>query len=215
MKTFKAIIFDCDGVLIDSEIIANRVEVEVKNEFGFPITIEEQLKTFVGLSKNHPVMQAELKRLPPAYWQVVDDRCKAAYLKDLKSIDGVTDALEKLTLPKCVASSSEPDWLAFKLKHTKLDRHFLGAVFSGSMVQQSKPAPDLFLLALEKMRWRSEDTLVVEDSVAGVEAGKAAGLTVWGFLGGSHIYPGHKERLLQSGADHIFSDFQDILRAVQ
>ncbi len=207
---FKSIIFDCDGVLIDSEIIANRIEVEVKTELGFPITLEEQLKKFVGLGMSHPVMQAELRRLPADYWQIVDDRVKVAYINELKAIDGVVEILEQLSLPKCVASSSEPEWLAFKLEHTKLARHFPDAVFSGRMVKKSKPAPDLFLLALEKMGWDASSCLVVEDSVAGVEAGKAAGLIVCGFTGGAHMYPGHAERLMAAGADHMISNFQQI-----
>ena len=208
----KSIIFDCDGVLIDSEIIANRIEVEVKSELGFPITLEEQLKKFVGLGMSHPVMQEELKRLPPDYWQVVDDRVKVAYLNELKVIDGVVEFLAQLSLPKCVASSSEPEWLTFKLEHTKLIHHFPNAVFSGRMVKKSKPAPDLFLLAIAKMGWESPGCLVIEDSVVGVEAGKAAGLTVCGFTGGAHIYPGHAEKLIQAGADHLVSDFKQIER---
>ncbi len=208
----ETIIFDCDGVLIDSEIIANRTEVEIKNELGFPITLEEQLKKFVGLGLNHPVMQAELKRLPPDYFEVLDRRVKVAYLKELKAIAGVVDVLEKLTLPKCVASSSEPEWLTFKLKQTKLEHFFGDAVFSGRMVQNTKPAPDLFFLVLDRMAWKAATTLVIEDSIAGVQAAKAAGLTVWGFLGGAHIYSGHDKLLIDAGADRTFSDFNEVLQ---
>ena len=109
-----------------------------------------------------------------------------------------------------MASSSEPEGLAFKLEHTKLKHHFPEAIFSGRMVERTKPAPDLFLLALEKMGWPAGNTLVVEDSVAGVEAGRAAGLTVWGFTGGSHIYPGHEEKLVKAGADRIIANFKVI-----
>lgn len=210
-RSFESIIFDCDGVLVDSEIIANRVEVEVKAELGFPITLEEQLKTFVGLAKNHPAMQAELRRLPPDYWRIVDDRCEIAYQNELVAIKGVAEVLKRIRLPKCVASSSEPEWLAFKLRHTNLDHHFGDAVFSTKLVRRSKPAPDLFLYALDRMGWKAESTLVIEDSVVGVEAGKAAGLRVWGFTGGSHILPGHEEKLLGAGADRIFSDFRSLL----
>lgn len=210
MRNIKSIIFDCDGVLIDSEIIANRIEVEVKTELGFPITLEAQLKKFVGLGMSHPVMQAELQRLPADYWQIVDDRVKVAYTKELKPINGVTEVLEQLSLPKCVASSSEPEWLTFKLEHTKLIHHFPNAIFSGRMVKNSKPAPDLFLLALQKMSWEGSSCLVIEDSIVGVQAGKAAGLTVFGFTGGAHIYPGHAEKLIAAGADYMISDFRQI-----
>jgi HAD superfamily hydrolase (TIGR01509 family) len=213
-QKFNSIIFDCDGVLVDSEIIANRIEVEVKTKLGFTITLEEQIRTFTGLAKSHPVMQAELKRLPANYWEVVDDRYKIAYRNELKAIKGVPETLERLRLPKCVASSSEPEWLAFKLSHTKISHHFGDSVFSTKLVKRSKPAPDLFLFVLEKMGWESSSTVVVEDSVIGVEAAKAAGLQVWGFTGGSHIYPGHEERLLKAGADRIIARFERLLEMV-
>lgn len=166
---------------MDSEIIANRIEVEFKNEFRFPISLEEQLKTIVGLAVSHPRMQAELNRLPSNYWQIVDDRCKVAYQKELRAIAGVTETIEGLDVPKCVASSSEPEMLAFKLRHTGLDLYFGEAVFNTKLIKRSKPAPDLFLFALERMGWDVASTFVFEDSVVGVEAGKAAGLYVVGF----------------------------------
>jgi HAD superfamily hydrolase (TIGR01509 family) len=214
MTKFKSIIFDCDGVLIDSEIIANRIEVEVKTELGFPITLEKQLQTFVGLGLSHPLIQQEMAKLPPNYFQLVDDRVKQAYLKELEAISGVPEVLAQLQLPKCVASSSEPEWLDFKLKHTNLHHHFPNAVFSGRSVQRGKPAPDLFLLAMSTLGWKATDCLVVEDSVAGVQAGKAAGLFVCGFLGGAHITDGHHQRLEQAGADMIIHDFSQILDLV-
>jgi HAD superfamily hydrolase (TIGR01509 family) len=211
MKKIKCIIFDCDGVLVDSEIIANRIEVEVKNEFGLAITLDEQLQKFVGLGLSHPVVQEELRRLPSNYLQLVDDRVADAYAKELEAIVGVTDVLSQLTIPKCVASSSEPEWLRFKLEHTKLLNHFPDAVFSGRSVKRGKPAPDLFQLAISTLGWNATECLVVEDSVAGVQAGRAAGLTVCGFLGGSHIRDGHAEKLRAAGADVIVSDFREIL----
>ncbi len=210
MKLTESIIFDCDGVLIDSEIIANRVEVQIKNELGFPITLEEQLRTFVGLGMSHPVMQEEHKRLPANYWELVEKRVKTAYQSELKAISGVSETLEKLALPKCVASSSEAEWLKFKLEHTKLKHYFGQAIFNGQMVKNCKPAPDLFLLVLERLKWSARTTLVVEDSLVGVQAGVAAGLRVWGFVGGSHIRSGHEQKLLDAGAEQIFSDFRKI-----
>ncbi len=207
---FKTIIFDCDGVLIDSEIIANRIEVEVKTELGFPITLEEQLRKFVGLGMTHPHVQSELLRLPANYLQIVDDRVKVAYADELKPIDGVVWVLENIKIPKCIASSSEPEWLSLKLSLTQLIHYFPNAIFNGRMVKSCKPAPDLFLLALEKMGWDAASCLVIEDSVAGVQAGKAAGLTVCGFTGAAHAYAGHAERLSAVGADHIISDIKQI-----
>jgi len=202
------IIFDCDGVLVDSEILANRVEAEVKTEMGFPITLEEQIKKFVGMGKDHPILQDELKKFPPSYWQAIDERIKSVYEAELKTIAGTVEALENLDLPKCVASNSEPEWLEYKLSLTGLKKYFGEAIFHGKLVKRSKPAPDLFLFALEKMGWSATDCLVIEDSVPGVKAGKAAGLTVCGFLGGAHILEGHAELLREAGADFLISDLR-------
>ena len=213
MKKPKYVIFDCDGVLVDSEILANRVEVEVKNQLGFPITLEEQITKFVGCGMSHPTMQAELQRLPKEYWQMVDDRCDEVYKAELKSIAGVVQTLELLKLPKCVASSSEPDCLEMKLQLTNLKSFFdPKAIFHGQLVKRSKPEPDLFFHAIETMGWTAEDCLVVEDSEHGVRAGRAAGMTVCGFLGGAHIYPGHADKLLKAGADYLISDMRNLLR---
>ena len=100
MKRPKYIIFDCDGVLIDSEILANRVEAETKNELGFPITLEEQIKKFVGMGISHPDMQAELKRLPSHYLDAVDQKMKQVYKNELQAIAGTVSALESLNIPK-------------------------------------------------------------------------------------------------------------------
>ena len=210
MNPPKYIIFDCDGVLIDSEILANRVEAEIKNELGFPITLEQQIKKFVGMGMNHPDMQAELKRLPANYLDLVDGKMKQVYKNELQPIAGTISALEALNIPKCVASSSEPDWLDTKLSITNLKKYFGDAVFHGKLVSKCKPEPDLFLFALKKLGWSAADCLVVEDSVYGVRAGRAAKLQVCGFLGGAHVLPGHSERLIEAGADYLISDLKDL-----
>ena len=210
MKKPKYIIFDCDGVLIDSEILANRVEAETKTELGFPITIEEQIKKFVGMGISHPGMQEELKRLPPHYLDLVDQKMKQVYKSELQAISGTVNALESLNIPKCVASSSEPEWLDIKLSLTNLKKYFGDSIFHGKLVSKCKPEPDLFLFVLKKMEWSASDCLVVEDSVYGVQAGRAAGLRVCGFLGGAHILPGHSERLTKAGADYLISDLKDL-----
>ena len=185
----KFVIFDCDGVLIDSEYLANRVEAELKTELGFPITFEEQVRKFVGMSHSHPDSIAELKRLPPHFSALVDERIVEVYKRELKSIRGTLEVMESLKLPKCVASMSEPDWLDMKLEMTNLKSFFSNAIFHGRDVEKAKPEPDLFLYAMKQMGWKAEEGLVIEDSIHGVRAGRAAGLTVCGFLGGAHNFP--------------------------
>jgi beta-phosphoglucomutase-like phosphatase (HAD superfamily) len=215
LKRTKYIIFDCDGVLIDSEILANRVEVEVKTKLGFPISLEEQITKFMGCGLTHPRVRAELARLPSHYSEMVDTRCKEVYIDQLKPISGVFETLGMIELPKCVASSSEPDSLDFKLNLTSLKSFFpANAIFHGRLVKKPKPEPDLFLHAIEKMGWTAEHCLVVEDSEHGVKAGRAAGLTVCGFLGGAHVLPGHADRLLSAGAHYLISDMRYLLNLI-
>ena len=214
MKKPKHIIFDCDGVLVDSEILANKAEVELKTELGFPITLEEQIKTFTGLSWHDPVLQAELQRLPSDYLERLDERVKILYQQELRTINGVMETLKAVTLPICVASNSEIDWLDYKLTITGIKSYFNNAAFSRQLVKRGKPAPDLFLHAVETLGWSAPDCLVVEDSVAGVTAGRAAGMIVCGFIGGAHIYPGQADKLLAAGADYIVSDIRSVLRLI-
>lgn len=214
MKKPKYVIFDCDGVLVDSEILANRVEAEVKTELGFPTTTEEQITKFVGLGTNHPLIKDEIRKLPSHYLELVDQRIHEIYRKELVAIPGVIETLQALKLPACVASSSELEWIDIKLTITRARSFFADALFSGHMVKAGKPAPDLFLYAAREMGWEPSECLVIEDSVAGVSAGRAAGMIVCGFVGGSHILSGHAERLIQAGADYVIPDIRNLLRFV-
>lgn len=215
MKRSKYVIFDCDGVLVDSEILASRAEVEVKTELGFPITLEEQILKFTGCAVSHPDIQAELRRLPADFKRLADERCMQIYAAELKEIAGVKHVLERLRTPKAIASGSDPDSLEAKLKMTGLHGFFEErAIFHGLTVNVSKPEPDIFLNAMKTLGWKSDDCLIVEDSEPGVVAGKAAGAVVCAFIGGGHIYPGHAEKLMKAGADYLISDMRNLLRLV-
>ncbi|MGZ3723197.1 MAG: HAD family hydrolase [Bdellovibrionales bacterium] len=206
----KFLILDFDGVLADSEIIGSEVEAEIKNKLGIAITLQEQISKFTGLAKNDPVMLEELSRLPANYWEIVDTRVGEVYRERLKPIKGTVEFLENLKMPRSIASNSEPDWLELKLEITGLKKFFGEFAFHRQLVKQGKPSPDLFLYALAKMGGTPSECLVVEDSVHGVRAGKAAGMTVCGFLGGAHVLPGYEERLRLAGADFFVSDLRDL-----
>ena len=128
----------------------------------------------------------------------------------LGPVAGVGAVLDRLQIPSCVASSSDFDRVAFSLSLTGLEAHFDGRLYTSQMVKRGKPAPDLFLYAAEKMRADPARTLVIEDSVSGVSAGKAAGMTVWGFIGGSHYQSRDGRTLLyHAGADRVFARMAD------
>ena len=208
------IIFDCDGVVIDSEIIACRVEAEELTRIGYPIDAAAVAERFMG--RPTPVMlatvEAELGRpLPPDYEATVRRHKFAAYSRELRAMPGIREALDRLgDLPACVASSSKPETLEHALGLTGLYGRFAPRIYSTVLVERGKPAPDLFLYAARECGVAPGRCVVIEDSLPGVQAGCAAGMTVVGFTGGSHIGPGHGERLRGAGAGAVFRDMAEL-----
>jgi HAD superfamily hydrolase (TIGR01509 family) len=207
------IIFDCDGVLIDSEILGCKVVSEVLSTIGCNIPIEEVVRRFTGISF------AEMSRIlsadyavstPPQLEFTIKKEVEAAFHTELKVIRGAADFVSKLNIPFCVASSSAPPKLRLGLEITGLLEKFEPNIFSASSVPRGKPAPDIFLYAAEKMGVQPSAAIVVEDSVAGVKAGVSAGMRVIGFVGGSHCGPDHREMLMNAGAEFIVSDLAEI-----
>ncbi len=183
------LIFDCDGVLVDSEPIANRILVTALAEAGLELSLEDVMARYVGRSMASVVAlaEAELGRpLPDEFLDRVQALTFAAFRRDLQPVAGVAEALEAVTVLVCVASSGAPEKIALSLSLTGLDRYFAGNTFSASEVARGKPHPDLFLHAARRMAARPESCIVIEDSLPGIEAAQAAGMRVIGFSGGSH-----------------------------
>lgn len=205
------VIFDCDGVLIDSEAIACAVEAEELNRIGFATTMEEIARRFCGVPapEMYAVIEAELGRaLPEGFTDRVEDRIVARFRSDLDAIPGVAQTIGGLPWRFCVASSSAPVKLCLGLIEAGLFDQFYPHVFSVSLVQRGKPAPDIFLYAAERMQ--ADRCLVVEDSLAGVAAARAADMPVLGFVGGSHCGPEHPAMLEAAGALCVFDRFEDL-----
>lgn len=203
---FGLVIFDCDGVLIDSEVLASRVDADELMRIGYPITHDEVVLRFTGLSaaSMRKDIEADWGRpLPADFETIVQARIKESYRTDLRPIDGIKEVLRRLPLPCCVASSSAPDKLRLGLELTDLLPNFEPHIFSASMVSAGKPAPDLFLFAASRMGVEPHRCVVVEDSIAGVRAGVAAGMTVIGFTAGGHCLADHADRLKEHGASLV------------
>jgi HAD superfamily hydrolase (TIGR01509 family) len=207
----KFLIFDFDGVLVDSEILASTVEAQVKTEMGFPTTVEDQIHRFTGTHATHPVQINERKRLPENYVAVVQQRVYTKYKEELKPIAGTTEFLSQLKLPRALASSSSSDGLEFKLAITNLKKYFGDHVFNNDMVANCKPAPDLYLHALKTMGWKAEDGYAIEDSEPGVRSARGAGLRVIGFIGGGHVRDGYGDRLIAAGAQRLIKDLRELI----
>jgi HAD superfamily hydrolase (TIGR01509 family) len=211
----KLVIFDCDGVLVDSEPIAARVLAELLGELGEPTTAEDCLRCFTGFSIAAVIRSIEARRkrpLPANFRERLRARDAAAFRAGLTAIDGVGEVVRKLPLAKCVASSGSLEKMRLTLSITGLLGCFEPHLFSAEMVARGKPAPDLFLLAAERMGVLPDACTVVEDSTAGIAAGRAAGMRVLGFAGGGHAGPRYGEMLRTAGANVVFRRMAELPR---
>ena len=217
MKQYKAVIFDCDGVLVDSEKLALEVELEVLAELGLTFERDDYVLRFMGLSTDafHAAIDEEAKaRLGRSIAAEVrgSGRLRQVMIAHLTEVPGALQAVIALKLPKAIASSGSRAGLERKLKQTGLWEHFAPHVYSADHVANAKPAPDLFLHAAAALGVAPGDCLVLEDSVNGVIGARAAGMTVWGFLGGGHAHDGLGERLMSAGAERLVKDWPEAAR---
>jgi HAD superfamily hydrolase (TIGR01509 family) len=209
----RLIIFDFDGVLADSELLANAVLAEAISELGVPTTTDDSISHYMG-KRFHDVMAAVERAigraLPPDFPHTFQQRTLARFQADLRLVEGARAYIDAFPqIPRCIASSSSPDRLSFCLDLLGLTGVFGANVFSASHVARGKPQPDIFLYAAEQMRTSPHDALVIEDSVGGVQAAIAAGMTVIGLLAASHIRDGHAARLRAAGAQYVATTFTE------
>ena len=213
MRSFDAIIFDCDGVLVDSEALGLEASADYLRSHGFDWGPQDLVRLFTGFRDDvfAEKLTAEYRlrhgRAPEdSFFQgLIDTRRSRRHL--LQPIEGAGAALQTAPLPIAVASSSRTEFLQAKMKRTGLYDLAAPHVYSADLVAHGKPAPDIFLYTAEKLGADPARCLVLEDSENGVRAGVAAGMTVWGFLGGGHVYEGHGERLIDAGAAAAVADF--------
>ncbi|MBM3218695.1 MAG: HAD-IA family hydrolase [Candidatus Rokubacteria bacterium] len=187
MSDIDLVIFDCDGVLVDTERIAVRVDVRVLAELGWTMTEAEVVERFMGRSDAHFVseVEAHLGRPLPGDWETpYQSWYRRAFEAELTPVDGIVEALDAITLPTCVASSGTHERIRFTLGLTGLYPRFDGRIFSVQDVVNGKPAPDLFLHAAKSMGVEPARCIVVEDSRYGVAAARAAGMRALGYAGG-------------------------------
>lgn len=187
IKPIGLVIFDCDGVLVDSERIAARVHVALGAELGWPLTEDQVVDRFIGRSHAaiHKQVAAQLGPDTAAIWaERFEQLHREAVDVGLAPVDGLPEALDALTLPTCVASSGSHDKMRHTLGRTGLYDRFAGRIYSATEVSRGKPAPDLFLYAAQQMGVDPEACVVVEDSQPGVHAARAACMRAFGYAGG-------------------------------
>jgi HAD superfamily hydrolase (TIGR01509 family) len=213
------VIFDCDGVLVDSETLALGCARSAFAELGVELTDERTRDLFLGISQ--PAMRAAAQAalgvdLPHDFEIQLTRRTVAAFERELRGVDGLREALGALDSPVCVASSSSPERIRASLRIVGYTDLFGARVFSASDVERGKPAPDLFLHAALRLGATPSECLVIEDSPLGIEAARNAGMKAFGFTGGAHaIGTDYRERLRGAGASMIFDDMRDLPRLIE
>ena len=216
------IIFDCDGVLVDSEIIAAAAEAELLTASGFEITGHELSELYSGLTFSDIMLRIEEKAAIPFQASLID-QAEALVDKRLKSgirpIEGVHEAVAAVTVKRCICSNSRLERIEMMLARTALAPFFQGRIFSSldTPSRKPKPAPDVFLHAAQSMGADPAKTFVIEDSVHGIAGAKAANMRVIGFTGASHSYSGHADALTEAGAETVirrWTDFSGVIAAL-
>jgi HAD superfamily hydrolase (TIGR01509 family) len=217
------IVFDCDGVLVDSEIIASAVDSELLTALGYEITPEEVTRRFAGLTGRAIVdaVEAELGRpLPEDYVPKHRAEIDLRLARDLQPVEGVHEMLDRIERsgePRAVASNSTSERLGISLEKTRLRDRFKPHIYSAVEVgdRQPKPSPNVYRFVMDKFSVKPGDTVVIEDSVFGVRAAKGAGARVIGFTGASHTWPGHADLLTDAGAETIIKRYSDLPRTIE
>jgi HAD superfamily hydrolase (TIGR01509 family) len=207
------VIFDCDGVLVDSEVISCRAHAATLTRHGYPITAEQVLDRFLGVSDREArqTIEAELGRsLPGDFEAQMKQAALQRYADELQLVPHIAETIAAIDLPKCVASSGTPEKIRHGLGRAGLYDLLAPHIFSATQVKRGKPAPDLFLFAAGQMAAAPERCIVIEDSIPGITGARAAGMTVLGFHGGSHCRPGYADTLRAAGASVTFDDMREL-----
>lgn len=206
------LIFDCDGVLVDSEPIANELLAETLTALGRPMTAAESMRTQIGKSLADIFRETAAlvgRTIPDDVGPAMNERLFVRFRAELRAIDGVAAALDALPYPRCLASSSRPERIDLALAVTGLDSYF-DRRFSAVQVARGKPAPDLFLLAARATGFAPGQCLVIEDSRAGVQAARAAGMVAIGFIGGGHAGADLGAMLEAAGAARVIAHMREL-----
>jgi HAD superfamily hydrolase (TIGR01509 family) len=220
MSGFDLIIFDCDGVLVDSEIIAAQVESRLLTDAGYPISTEEMGERFSGMTWKNILLEVEREASIPLSASLLEKSEKlldARLERDVKVIEGVKTALSRMTLPRCICSNSSSARLEMMLIKVGLKPYFEGHIYSAKDLgpDRVKPKPDIFLHGAKQFNVSPDRVVVVEDSVHGIKGARAAGMRVIGFTGASHTYPSHADRLTDAGAETVIARMQDLPATIE
>ncbi len=215
MSGFDLTLFDCDGVLVDSEIIAAKVESKLLTEAGYPISVEEMGERFAGMTWKNILLSIEKEVDIPLSASLIDKSeqlLDQRLAREVKAIEGVAYALSRISGPRCICSNSSSQRLDMMLSKVGLKELFAPHIYSAKDLgaDRVKPKPDIFLHGAAQFGVSPAKCIVVEDSVHGVHAAREAGMRVVGFTGASHTYPSHADKLTDAGAETVIARMQDL-----
>jgi len=212
---YEAVIWDCDGVLIDSEVLACSAAADMLNDLGCNISLDEYVSNFSGKSFFQAATELEDKTginlVKKICYKTLEKRQLEAFDKSLKAVDGIDIILENIKLPQAVASGSSYKRLHHSLGITNLLKYFNKHIYSAEMVEKGKPAPDVFLYAANKLNVNPKNCLVIEDGIHGINGARAAGMDVYTYIGGSHITDSLKEKLINSNVSEVVTSMHELL----
>jgi HAD superfamily hydrolase (TIGR01509 family) len=209
-------LFDCDGVLVDSEVIAAEVDAKLFTEAGYPVSVDDVIRRFAGLTFR--MMMAEIEsetgrklatdNLLMRQREILDRRLA----NEVTAVPGIEDLLSRLDGERCVCSNASTERVKITLGRTGLYDRFAPSIYSAVEVgdRQPKPSPNVYSYAAEQFGQSPRDCVVIEDSIFGIMAGRAAGMRVVGFTGGAHTWPSHADLLTEAGAETVINRVEDL-----
>ena len=210
MSKIRHILFDCDGVLVDTEFVAAVRMTRALNNMGVKLSVEYFLHNLSGTTFSSIVQRYFNNTLSSSEVHDIVNGVEAEVATEVKLIDGVRELLISLSVNKSVVSNSSTQTVENALKVTGIGQHFNKKIFSSELVSQPKPSPDIYLLAIADLGYDESDIMVVEDSLSGAQAALSAGLKVIGFTGGSHIQSGHDQKLIGLGVSKIAKSMSEL-----
>lgn len=210
MSKTKHVLFDCDGVLVDTEYTAAIKMCEALKIQGIDVDLDHYLRVHSGTTFTAILEHYFGDSMSSAEKFHLMNQVEGAVAESVKSVKGIPQLLKALEIDKSVVSNSSVATVKHALETTDITQHFDNRIFSSEQVPRAKPAPDLYLLAFKELGFEAEEMLVVEDSLTGAQAAVTAGLKVIGFTGASHILPGHNEKLIEIGVIDIAKNAQSL-----
>ena len=210
MSKIKHLLFDCDGVLVDTEYIAAIKMTQALNNLGVDISVDYYLQNLSGTTFSSIVHRYFKNSLSSSEVLRIINKVEDEVAAEVELIDGVNELLTSLPMSKSVVSNSSIRTVEHALTVTGIRKHFLPKIFSSELVKEPKPAPDIYRLAIDSLGYSASEIMVVEDSLSGAKAAISAGLTVVGFVGASHIQSGHRQKLMDLGVSQLAERMIDL-----